>query len=249
MTIADSSSRQRLAGQIVLITGASSGIGRATALAAAAEGADVALLGRRVDALDEVAARIAAYGQRATRRVVDLTEHSAVEDAFLAAGKALGPIDVVVHAAGTNIRQRALDVLGPEGWEDVIQTNLTAAFHVTRAAVRGMRGRGGRIIYVSSLAVQRPDTSGVAYQASKHGIVGLAHGTMQEEKANGIRTTVIFPGLTDTPLVLKRPVPTPPETLAKALQPEDVSAACMFVAALPPRAHVPELQIAPADLY
>jgi NADP-dependent 3-hydroxy acid dehydrogenase YdfG len=71
---------------------------------------------------------------------------------------------------------------------------------------------------------------------------------MQEEKANGIRTTVIFPGLTDTPLVLKRPTPTPAETLAKALQPEDVAAACVFAAALPPRAHVPELDLLPAFL-
>jgi NAD(P)-dependent dehydrogenase (short-subunit alcohol dehydrogenase family) len=96
--------------------------------------------------------------------------------------------------------------------------------------------------------VQRPDTSGVAYQASKHGLVGLAHGTMQEEKGNGIRTTVIFPGLTDTPLILKRPVPTPPEVLAKSLQPEGGAAACLFVAALPLRANVPELQLAPAEI-
>ncbi len=89
------------------------------------------------------------------------------------------------------------------------------------------------------------DGSGVAYQATKRGLVGLAHGAMVEERANGIRTTVIFPGLTDTPLILKRPVPTPPEVLAKALQPEDIAQACLFVATLPPRAHVPELTIVP----
>ncbi|HUX87582.1 MAG TPA: hypothetical protein VMW65_11315 [Chloroflexota bacterium] len=71
---------------------------------------------------------------------------------------------------------------------------------------------------------------------------------MVEEKANGIRTTVIFPGLTDTPLIFQRPVPTLPEVLARALQPEDVAAACLFVAGLPSRAHVPELQMVPADL-
>ena len=112
-----------------------------------------------------------------------------------------------------------------------------------------LRGRGGRIIYVSSLAVKRPDVSGVAYQVAKHAVVGLAHGTMAEEQANGIRTTVIFPGLTDTPLVLKRPTPTPPEVLAKAHQPEDVAMACVFVASLPSRANVPELQLAPSELY
>lgn len=238
----------RLAGKVALITGASSGIGQATALAFAAEGADVALVGRRRDALDRAAARVSAAGRRAVACAVDLVEPDGAERALAVAIERLGPIDVVVHAAGTNIRERALGVLTPEGWDEVIQTNLTAAFHVTRAAVPRMRGRGGRIIYVSSLAVQRPDTSGVAYQASKHALVGLAHGTMQEEKANGIRATVIFPGLTDTPLVFKRPLPTPPEILAKALQPEDVAAACVFVASLPARAHVPELPLAPAEL-
>lgn len=240
--------RQSLAGRMILVTGASSGMGRATALACAVEGADVVLVGRRRPALDEVAAQITAVGRRAVVSVADLTDRGAVERSFDAAIDAFGPIDVVVHSAGTNIRERALTTVTPAGWDDLIATNLTAAFHVTQAAVNRMRGRGGRIIYISSLAVQRPDVSGVAYQASKHGLVGLAHGTMQEERASGIRTTVIFPGLTDTPLVLKRPVPTPPEVLAKALQPEDVAAACVFVAALPSRAHVPELQLAPAEL-
>lgn len=238
----------RLPGLVALITGASSGMGRATALAFAAEGASIALVGRRREALDEVATRVSVGGQRAAVFALDLTEREAVEDALATAIEQLGPLDVVVHSAGTNIKERALSVLTPEGWDEVIQTNLTAAFHVTCAAVPAMRGRGGRIIYISSLAVQRPDTSGVAYQASKHALVGLAHGTMQEEKSNGIRTTVIFPGLTDTPLILKRPVPTPPEVLARALQPEDVAAACVFVASLPARAHVPELQLAPAEL-
>jgi len=238
----------RLAGQIVLVAGASSGMGRATALACAAEGADVALLARRREALDEVAAAVARAGRRAAVFALDLTERASVDAAFATATEQLGPIGVVVYAAGTNIRERALSVLSPEGWDEVIQTNLAAALHVTLAAVPRMRGRGGRIIYLSSFAVQRPDTSGVAYQASKHALVGLAHGTMQEEKANGIRTTVIFPGLTDTPLLLKRPVPTPPAVVARALQPEDVAAACVFVAALPSRAHCPELQLVPAEL-
>jgi NADP-dependent 3-hydroxy acid dehydrogenase YdfG len=69
---------------------------------------------------------------------------------------------------------------------------------------------------------------------------------MEEERANGIRTTVVFPGLTDTPMVLKRPQPTSADVLARALQPEDVAAACVFVMQLPPRAHVPELVLYPS---
>jgi NADP-dependent 3-hydroxy acid dehydrogenase YdfG len=238
----------RLGGKVVLVTGASSGMGRATAVACAAEGADVALLARRREPLEEVAARVAGLGRRAAVCPVDLTERAAVTEAVQRAIEQLGPLDVVIHAAGTNIRERALSVLTSEGWDEVRRVNLDAAYYLTRAVVPELRGRGGLIIYISSYAAKRPDVSGVAYQATKHAVVGLAHGTMQEEKANGIRTTVIFPGLTDTPLVLKRPTPTPAETLAKALQPEDVAAACVFAAALPPRAHVPELDLLPAFL-
>jgi NAD(P)-dependent dehydrogenase (short-subunit alcohol dehydrogenase family) len=240
--------RGRLAGKVVLVAGASSGIGHATALACAAEGAALSAVARRRSALDEVAGEIARGGGRAAAFAADLTDRSAVEAAVRGTAEALGPIDVVVYAAGTNLKERALTVLSAEGWAELVATNLTGAFHVTQVAVEHMRGRGGRLIYLSSYAVYRPDVSGVAYQASKHGLSGLAHGTMQEERANGIRTTVIFPGLTDTPLLLKRPVPTPPEVVARALKPEDVAAACLFVASLPARVHVPELPFLPAEL-
>jgi serine 3-dehydrogenase (NADP+) len=90
-----------------------------------------------------------------------------------------------------------------------------------------------------------PDVSGASYQAAKRGVVGLAHAIRVEEKQNGIRTCVICPGLVDTELLEKRPVKPAPEVLAKALQPEDVAEAILFVAKLPPRAVVPELQLMP----
>jgi NADP-dependent 3-hydroxy acid dehydrogenase YdfG len=244
----NSTSNASLAGKVVLVTGASSGIGQATARACVEAGARVGLIARRQPELKELAATLGGPNGQAVALAADLTERASVEKAIDQAIRNLGSIDVVIHAAGTNIRERALNVLTAEAWEDMLRTNLTAAFHLTQVIVPHLRGHGGRIIYISSYAVQRPDASGVAYQASKHGLVGLAHGTMIEEKANGIRTTVIFPGLTDTPLILKRPVPTPPEVLAKALQPRDVAAACLFVATLPLRAHVPELQIVPAEV-
>ena len=160
-----------------------------------------------------------------------------------------GQIDVLVYVTGTNIPDRSLEVLSNETWDMMIQTNLTGAFYCTKAVLPTMRcQKDGLIIYVSSGAVQRPDTSGVSYQATKHGMVGLAHGTFQEEKENGIRTSMLFPGLTDTPIVLKRPVPTPPEVMAKSLQPQDVADACLLVASLPARVYVPELIMLPAGL-
>jgi NADP-dependent 3-hydroxy acid dehydrogenase YdfG len=223
-------------GKRVLVTGASSGMGRATAQLFAEEGAELILVARRDEELRKLPGQPIA---------VDLTDRAAT----LAALGSLPPIDVAIHAAGTNLPRRALNVLDPADWDMMVATNLTAAYNLTHALLPAMRANGGGLIlYVSSAAVQRPDQSGVAYQATKHGLVGLAHGAMQEEKGNGIRTTVLFPGLTDTPLVLKRPTPTPPEVIAKALQPEDVAAACLFVARLPPRVHVPELVMVPAAL-
>jgi NADP-dependent 3-hydroxy acid dehydrogenase YdfG len=220
-------------------------MGRATAALFAAEGADLVVTARRRDELERLRAEL---GGRVHAEAVDLTDRAAVTAAVQRSVAALGHVDVVVHAAGTNIPRRALNVLDPADWDAMVAANLTASFNLTHALLPFMRSRGGLIVYVSSGAALQADASGVAYQATKRGLVGLAHGTMFEEKASGIRTTVIFPGLTDTPLVLKRPVPTPPEVLARALQPEDIAQACLFVATLPARAHVPELTILPAAL-
>lgn len=131
----------------------------------------------------------------------------------------------------------------------MMDVNLKSAFNLTQAIVPVFRRqRDGLLIHIASSAAKKPDRSGIAYQASKAGVAALAHGTMEEERENGIRVSVIYPGMTDTPLVYKRPTPPTPEMLAKALQPEDVAAACMFVMGLPSRAHVPELILYPSKL-
>jgi NADP-dependent 3-hydroxy acid dehydrogenase YdfG len=224
-------------------------MGRGIALRFAAEGAAVALVARREDALESLAKEIRGQGGQALPIAADLTDVAAAEAAIGRAVEQLGDVDTVIITVGTNLKNRALNVLDPSDWTMMVQVNLNSAYYVTRAILPHYRSRGGGlIVYVSSAAVQRPDVSGVAYQATKHGVVGLAHGTMQEEKSNGIRTTVIFPGLTDTPLLLKRPTPTPPEVVARALQPDDVAEACLFVATLPARAYVPELVLLPSAL-
>jgi NADP-dependent 3-hydroxy acid dehydrogenase YdfG len=237
-----------LGSSVVLVAGASSGMGRATALLAAEAGATLVLAARSADALDDVAAAVKRRGARVQAIPTDATDREAVERLVRAAIDAHGRIDALVNTVGTNIPRRALDELTSESWSEMLAANLSAAFNLTQAVVPVLRKQGGLIIYVSSSAAKRPDRSGVAYQASKAGVVGLAHGTMEEERLHGIRTTVIFPGLTDTPLVLKRPTPTPPDVLAKALQPEDVAAACLFVLRLPARVHVPELLLYPSQL-
>ena len=230
-----------------VIVGSSSGMGRATALSFAAAGARVVLAARNENELDAVAAEI---GPSASVCVTDVGDARAVDTLVAGAVDRHGRVDLLVYATGTNIPERSLDALSVETWDMMVATNLTGAFYCTKAVVPVMRGQeeGGLIIYVSSVCVQKPDASGVSYQATKHGLSGLAHGTFAEEQEHGIRTSIVFPGLTDTPLVLKRPTPTPPEMMAVAMQPQDVAAACLFIASLPARTRVPELILTPAAL-
>jgi NADP-dependent 3-hydroxy acid dehydrogenase YdfG len=238
-----------LSNLVVLIAGASSGMGKATALAVAKAGASLVLTARNGDALASVLASIEQSNGTAIIAPTDLTQQDAAHNLIETARKHYGRIDAAINSVGTNIRRRTLDELTPTSWSDMLTTNLTVAFHLTQAIVPVFRQQGGGLLlHISSSAAKKPDRSGVAYQASKAGIVGLAHGTMEEEREHGIRTTVIFPGLTDTPLVQQRPTPPSPDVLARALQPEDVAAACLFVLGLPPRAHVSDLVLYPSQL-
>ncbi len=241
--------RDDLDSQVVIVAGASSGIGRATAIAAAAAGARVALTARNERALIELQAQIEGAGGTALAVRADLADRDAAERLMEAVIQRWGRIDALINSVGTNLARPRIDEMTPASWNEMLAANLTAAFNLTHAIVPRFRAQGGGLlIHLSSMAAKKPNLSGIAYQANKAGIVGLAHGTMEEEREYGIRTTVIFPGLTDTPLLLKRPVAPPPEMLEHALQPEDVAAACLFVLSLPPRAHVPELLIYPSRL-
>lgn len=240
----------KLAGKVAIVAGATSGMGRATALLFAREGASLALAGRRAGLLQGLGEQIAAETGAVTLGIpCDARDRDAVDGLLQAVRAQFGRIDILVYATGTNTPDRALDRLTPEIWSELVETNLTGAFHCTQLVLPIMREqREGLIVYVSSISALRGDVSGIAYQASKSGLDGIARGTMIEEKEHGIRTSVIYPGLCDTPLMLKRPVKPSEETLQQALQPEDIAEACLFLAALPSRCHVPELVIQPATL-
>lgn len=235
-----------LAGKVIVIIGASSGMGKATALAAAAQGARLVIAARNAAALDEVCAHIAASGGTATARQADATQREDVERLIAATVQAHGRIDALINSVGTNLPRRTIAELTDASWQRVVDVNLTSAFHITQAIVPVFRAQqDGLLIHIASSAARKPDRSGIAYQATKAGVAALAHGAMEEERENGLRITVIYPGMTETPLIYQRPTPPTPEMLAKALQPEDVAAACLFVLGLPPRAHVPELVLYP----
>jgi NADP-dependent 3-hydroxy acid dehydrogenase YdfG len=224
-------------------------MGKATALALGRAGARVVIAARNADALAGVRDAIAREGGIVSAVPTDVTDPAAARRLIVEALAAHGQVDTLVNTVGANLKRRTLDELTAESWAGMLATNLTAAFNLTQAIVPHFRARGGGLlIHIASSAARKPDRSGVAYQAAKAGVAALAHGTMEEEREHGIRVSVVYPGLTDTPLVLQRPTPTPPEVLARALQPEDVAAACLFIMRLPARAHVPELVLYPSRL-
>jgi NAD(P)-dependent dehydrogenase (short-subunit alcohol dehydrogenase family) len=224
-----------LAGRTIVVSGASSGIGAATADRLRGDGAIVHGLARRVPS-----------GQNWLHRC-DVTSAGQVADAIEAiAGQ--GGLDAVVLAAGTNITDRSLAKLSMPGWEEVIATNLTGAFTVLHASLPYLRQRGGDVLAIASVSALWPDASGAAYQASKAGMVGLARATALEEHRHGIRVSAVLPGLTDTPLLDRRPRPPSPEQRLAALRPADVAQVCAFLLALPRHVTIPEVTVLPTVL-
>jgi NADP-dependent 3-hydroxy acid dehydrogenase YdfG len=231
--------------QIVLVVGASSGIGRATAALFSREGARVIASARRQDRLDALQKE---YPDIETVSA-DAAKVSEMEKLAEHVFARYGRIDILIYSAGTNIPDRALKRLNADLWDMMVSVNLNSAYYITRAVLPAMRERCAvHLIYVSSISGIVPDVSGAAYQAAKRGLLGMAHAIRVEEKENGIRTCVICPGLVETEILERRPVKTAPEVLAKALQPEDVAEAALAVAQLHPRAAVPEMQLLPTYL-
>jgi serine 3-dehydrogenase len=235
-----------LKNQTVLVVGASSGIGRESALLFVREGANVMAAARRQDRLEMLAADAAAGPGKIATVTGDASDYAAAERMVSETRAQFGSLDIMVFAAGINTPDRSLKRLSPAIWDSLMSVNLNAAFYVTHAALPHFRNQmGGLMIFVSSISGLLPDVSGAAYQASKRGLVGLAHAIRVEEKENGIRTSVVCPGLVNTELLNQRPVKPDKETLAKALLPEDVAEVIVAIAKLPVRATVPEVQILP----
>jgi NADP-dependent 3-hydroxy acid dehydrogenase YdfG len=238
-----------LENQVVLVLGASSGIGRETAILFAREGASVIAVARREDRLRALQQELTSEGFSIQIATADASIAEEMDRLVQEVHTRSGRIDILVYATGTNTPDRAMNRLTDEIWNNLLTVNLHGAFYATRAVLPRMREHGsGHLIYVSSISGLMPDVSGAAYQASKRGLVGLAHAIRVEEKENGIRTCAVCPGLVNTEILEKRPVKPSAEMLARALQPQDVAEVILSVAKLPPRVAVPELQIVPTFL-
>jgi NAD(P)-dependent dehydrogenase (short-subunit alcohol dehydrogenase family) len=238
----------KLAGQTALVTGGGSGIGLAVARALLGEGARVAITGRDEGKLRRAAGALGA-GDALIYHAADVTDPDQVQVLVRDVSARLGRIDILVNNAGANLKERTFRELTPQSWRGMVAANLDGAFYCCHAVLPQMAQRkGGLIINVNSISGKRAHPlGGVAYVAAKFGLRGLAMGLAAEEKASGIRVSSIYPGEVDTPILEVRPQPVSEEHRRGILQPEDVAAAVLFIATLPPRASVPELVIAPAQ--
>ena len=235
-----------LSGKTVVVVGASSGIGLATANLFVEAGAAGHAPARRREAIEEGAGERISSGMMKAH-TLDVSDSGAVEKVIGEVGEA-SRIDTLVIAAGLNVPERRLQQLSPESWDGILSVNLSGAFYCVKAALPYLREARGLVVLISSVSGSWPDMSGPAYQASKAGMTELAHAAGFEEHQNGVRFPSILPGIVDTPILDNRPEPPGREVRELSLKPEDVAAACLFLATLPERAYVPEMTILPTAI-
>lgn len=238
--------RQRLADKVCLVTGGGSGIGLAVARLFLHEGACVAITGRDADKLARAAEQLP-HGERLHAQAADVADPEAVGRLVAAVTQRWGRVDCLVNNAGQNLKKRQVRELTPQAWQSLLRANLDGAFYCIHAVLPGMlQRRDGLIINVCSVAGKRASPlGGAAYAASKFGMSALGLCLAAEEKDSGLRVSNIYPGEVDTPILDVRPEPVSEEHRQRILRPEDVAAAILFVATLPPHVSVPELIIKP----
>ncbi len=190
----------RLDGRVALVTGGSSGIGRQQGAALAEAGAGVVLVGRRAEALADAIAEIETAGGRAAALVVDLETPGAVEKISERASAPFGPPDILVNAAGINLRE-PIETITPDSWDRTLDLNLSVPFFLAQALVGPMQDRGwGRIINIASLQSSRAFPDSAAYGASKGGIAQLTRAMAEAWSSAGITCNAIAPGFFPTAL-------------------------------------------------
>jgi len=237
----------RLQGKIIVVTGASSGMGQSIAVGLAAEGANLGLVARRADRLEETAALARARGSDVIVFPGDVADPALAKRTIDETLARFGHIHILVNNAGVNTFHRNLADTSVPDWRRVLDTNLTGAFLFSRYALPHMRAaRTGHIINISSGAGLAPSApGGVAYSASKHGIHALTGSINLEERRHGIKACVIAPGEVDTPNLDLRPRPPAKADLAQMLRPEDIASAVIYVASQPEHVSIDLLVITP----
>ena len=230
-----------------VITGAGSGVGRATAIVLAKQNFRIALLGRTKTSLDETARLTGLKSHDVLVIPCDIAREEQVQSMARAVYEQFKIVDVLVNAAGVNVPRRSLEVLSLEDYHEMIDVNLNGAYYCVQAFLPQMRERrSGTIVnIVSDAGKTASPKSGPAYCMSKFGLAGLTQSINAEERANGVRACAIFPGDIDTPLLNKRPAPPDATARAKMMQPEDIAACAWLAIDLPPRTIVEEILVRP----
>ena len=189
-----------IAGKVVVVTGASSGLGEATARHLSAEGAAVVLGARRVDRLKSLAGELTARGGKALAITTDVTNADQMKTLVDTAVRSYGRIDVMINNAGL-MPQSLLESLKIDEWDRMIDVNIKGVLYGVAAALPYMKAqRSGHFINVSSVAGHKVRPGGTVYSATKHAVRVISEGLRQEVKPYNIRTTVISPGAVDTEL-------------------------------------------------
>ena len=242
-----------LQGKVALVTGASSGIGEATALALAKEGASVALSARRSDRIEALVHRIEKEGGQALPIVADVADEAQANDMVRTAHARWGRLDILVNNAG-------LMLLGPiegadtEDWRRMIYTNVLGLMYTTHAALPLLKTQGaGHIVNISSVAGRTARAGSGVYNASKWGVVAFSEALRQEVFQDHIRVTVIEPGAVATELTQHITNPNAKKetqdwiSTLHPLQSEDIAAAILYAVTQPPHVNVNEILIRPTE--
>jgi NADP-dependent 3-hydroxy acid dehydrogenase YdfG len=221
---------------VFLITGASSGIGAATARHAADAGYRVVLAARSTDKLQRIAEELGG-SERALAVTCDVTDFGQQEAVVRATLDAFGRVDVALANAGFGGARGFLKE-SPEFWRDMVLTNVLGCAYTIRATIPPLKESVGHLLLTSSVAGRRA-LSGSLYSATKHAVTAMAEAARQDLNDTGIRVTSIEPGMTDTPFFDNRP--------SNALEPDDIARAIMFAVQQPPHVDVNEILIRPVS--
>jgi NAD(P)-dependent dehydrogenase (short-subunit alcohol dehydrogenase family) len=236
--------------KVAIVTGAGSGIGRATALALLGDEYSVVLAGRRREPLEQTIAEAGEAAARALAFVADVTDPDSVRGLFDATRKAFGRLDLLFNNAGTGAPAVPLEDLTVEQWRNVVDVNLTGAFLCTQAAFRLMKAqvpRGGRIINNGSISAHTPRPNSAPYTATKHAITGLTKATALDGRRYDIACGQIDVGNADTPLTARMKDGVPQANGSVVAEPTmdvgHVARAVLYMASLPLDANVLSLTV------
>ena len=235
---------ENIQGKVIVITGASSGLGEAAARLLAAQGAPVVLGARRQDRIQALARELTAGGGKAIAVMTDVTDRTQVQRLVDAAVEAFGRIDVMINNAGL-MPQSRLERLRIDEWDRTIDVNLKGTLYAVRAALPHMRGRAGDIVTVASEAGRRGLPYEAVYCASKFGQVGFTRALDHELREQGIRCTNVCPGGVATDFALEAGRGRSPDALPGMMTAEDVAAVVVFVLERPRHLRILETALRP----